>query len=339
MFEKNNAAVCLDFGNFYTKIVVTNRKGELEKTLLIDNTLGYAIPKDQKQIAGFAGYLDEIFTQNKLSRSNIKLAMPEKLASTQIIEIPTLTDVELATSIQWQAQQYIPIPKEDLVLSYQVLFRPEKKDEAITNMRILLVGIHKQDLDNLLAAFQIAGLDASLMETETLSNLRNLSVQTGETAQIILNFGATGLDIAIVRNNEINLVVSHPTGSEMITRSLMTAFNLPKEKAEEYKRAYGINPQHFEGKIAQVITPIAQTIINDIKNTISFYNSKNNLNTLTQLFFSGGGAMMPGFPELLAANFNLEIAPLDVFGNISGAIPEKNHLLYSVAVGLAKKND
>lgn len=339
MFEKNDAAVCLDFGNFYTKIVVTNRKGELEKTILVDNTLGYAIPKDQKQVAGFAGYLEEIFTQNKLSRSNIRLAMPEKLASTQIIEIPTLTDVELATSIQWQAQQYIPIPKEDLVLSYQVLFRPEKKDEAITNMRVLLVGIHKQDLDNLLAAFQIAGLDASLMETETLATLRNLSLQSTDSASIVLNLGATGLDITIVRNNEINLVVSHQTGSETITRALMAAFNLPKEKAEEYKRTYGINPQHFEGKIAQVIAPVAQTMINDIKNTISFYNSKSSLNTLTQLFFAGGGSLMPGFPELLATNFNLEVAPLNIFGNITGNIPEKNHLLYPVAIGLAKKND
>lgn len=338
MFEKSNsAAVSLDLGTFYTKVAVTNRKGELEKAFFVDNTLGFAIPKDQKQVAGFAGYLEEIFTQNKLARSNVRLAMPEKLASTQIIEIPTLTDVELATSIQWQAQQYIPIPRDDLVLSHQVLFRPEKKDEAITNMRVLLVGIHKQDLDNILAAFKIVGIDASLMETETIASLRHLPGLGGESAQMIMNLGANGMDLSVVRNNELNLAISHQTGSELITKALMTAFNLPKEKAEEYKRTYGIDPKHFEGKIAQVIAPVAQTIINDIKNTIAFYNGKNSLNTISRVLFAGGGAMMPGFPELLATNFNLEVAPLDIFSGITGNIPEKDHLLYPVVIGLAKK--
>ncbi len=337
MFENNASTVCLDFGSFYAKVAVTNRKGELEKAFFVDNTLGFSIPKDQKQVAGFAGYLEDIFTQNKLSRSNVRLAMPEKLASTQIIEIPTLTDVELATSVQWQAQQYIPIPKEDLVLSHQVLFRPEKKDEGIVNMRVLLVGIHKQDLDNILSAFKIVGIDASLMETETIASLRHLTSIGGESAQMMMNFGASGLDLAVIRGTELGAVISHQTGSDMITKALMTAFNLPKDKAEEYKRQYGIDPQHFEGKIAQVIAPIAQTIITDIKNTIAFYNSKNSLNTVSRLIFAGGGSMMPGFPELLATNFNLEIAPVDVFNNISGNIPQKDQLLYPVVVGLAKK--
>lgn len=331
------SGVCLDLGSALTKIAITDKKGDLERTLITTNTIGFSIPKDRQQINSFANYLNDIFTQNKIPRTNVRLAMPEKFTSTQIVEIPTLTDVELATSIQWQAQQYIPIPKDDLALSYQVLYRPEKKDEAVTNMRVLLIGIHKQDLDNILEGLKIAGLEANLMETETIATLRNLPMQMGESAQMAINFGASGVDLTIVKNNELNLAISHPNGSDMITRALMTAFNLPKDKAEEYKKAYGIDPKHFDGKIARVIQPLVQTIISDIQNTITFYNNKNNLNTLTRLYFAGGGAMMPGFPEVLAANFNLEIAPLDIFANIQGNIPEKDHLLYPVAIGLAKK--
>ena len=47
--------------------------------------------------------------------------------------------------------------------------------------------------------------------------------------------------------------------------------------------------------------------------------------------------MMPGFPELLATNLNLEIAPLEIFSNLNGNIPAKDHLLYPVVAGLAKK--
>ena len=337
MFESQNSTACLDLGSSLTKIAIVNKKQELEKTLVVENVLGFSVPNDQKQVAAFASYLEDIFTQHKLPRIGLRLAMPEKLTSTQIIDIPTLTDVELATSIQWQAQQYIPIPKEDLVLSYQVLFRPEKKDEAVTNMRVLLIGIHRQNRDHLLAACKIAGVEPSLLETETISTLRHLLQQTGESTQMVINFGASGLDLAIVKNNELNLSIAHQNGSEMITKSLMTAFNLPRDKAEEYKKAYGIDKRHFDGKIAKAIEPIAQMIISDIKNTVAFYNSKNNLSHITHIYFAGGGSMMPGFPELLAVNFNLEINPLGIFSNIGGNIPEKDHLLYPIAVGLAKK--
>ena len=250
MFEAQNAAVCLDLGAALTKVIVTDKKGEVEKALVVNNTIGFSIPNDQKQVTTFANYLGELFSQHHLPHTNLRLSMPEKYVSTQVIEIPTLTDVELATSIQWQAQQYIPIPQDDLVLSYQLLFRPEKKDEAVTNMRVLLVGIRKQNLNNILDALKMAGLESALLETETISSLRNLSIQPKDSAQILLNFGATGIDLAIVKNNELNLAVSHQNGSEMITKSLMTAFNLPHDKAEEYKKTYGIDPKHFDGKIA-----------------------------------------------------------------------------------------
>ncbi len=337
MSSKIPAAVNIDLGSFYTKVATVNRRGELEKILLIDNTLGFDIPKDRNQVEGFAGYLNEIFTTYKLPRNNVKIALPEKYASTQVIEIPTLTDVELATSIQWQAQQYLPIPKDDLVLSYQVVFRPEKKDEAVTNMRVLLVGMRQSDLTNLLEAFAQANLDATMMETSTLANLRNLSLQPNQTSVMLLDFGANNLNLGVIHNNEIALSLSHPNGSELISKALMNTFNLPKEKAEEYKINYGLDANHFEGKIAQALTPIMQALLNDLNNTLTFYNNKNTLSPISKIFFCGGGALMPGFSEFLRLNLNLEIAPVEVFSNITGNIPKDNHLIYSPSLGLAKK--
>jgi type IV pilus assembly protein PilM len=265
------------------------------------------------------------------------LSLPERSVSTQVIDIPTLTDAELATSISWQAQQYIPIPKEDLLLNYQVLFRPEKKDAAVQNMRVLLAGVNRNDTDRLTAAYRQAGLEPAVMETESISVLRHLTADDANTAVMILNFGASGLGLTVVKNNELALAISHQTGSNMITKALMSTFNLPVEKAEEYKKAYGIDSRHAEGKIANAIVPVAQNILSDIKNTLTFYNNKNNLQAISRLYICGGGSLMPGFPELLAANLNLEVIQLNIFNELTGNVPQEDQLLYPVAAGLTKR--
>lgn len=330
--------VAVDLGSSKIKIVVTGTQGEITKTLVLPNPLGYSVPTKTTQIEPLVAFLKDTFDQNHLPKTNLALSMPEHFVSTQVISIPTLTDSELASSINWQAQQYIPIPAEELILNYQVLFRPDKKDSATKEMRVLLAGIKKDDFNYLTSTYKQAGLTPTVLETETISALRHLpETLTDDSSSMILNFGASGIDLIIVRGTEIAMSISHQTGSTMITKALMNTFNLPFEKAEEYKQLYGIDARHAEGKIAQAIVPIIQTILGDIKNTLSFYNGKNPIQPINRLFIGGGGSLMPGFPELLAANLNLEILPLDVFAGFSGELPDKDQLLYIVAGGLAKR--
>lgn len=336
--SSNNDIVAVDLGSNLIKVLVTDKTGQITKSVVANNTMGLSVPSNETEVSNLANCLIDVFNQNNLPTRNIYLSMPERYTSTQVIDIPALTDAELATSVVWQAQQYIPIPKEELALNYQVLYRPEKQTEAVENMRVLLVGINQKNLDNLVNAYKRANLEPTVLESETISTMRNLGQESGNITSMIINFGASGLNIAVIRNNELSLAISHQTGSAMITQALMTTFNLPLDKAEEYKRNYGINPKFFEGKIAKAIAPIAQTILNDIRSTISFYNNKNTLQTVSKIYLCGGGVLMPGFSELLAANLNLEIIPLNVFANLTGNIPQESQLLYPIATGLLKRN-
>ncbi|MBQ6436364.1 pilus assembly protein PilM [bacterium] len=336
--NQNKKAVAVDLGSNQIKVVVTDKSGSITQTVIAHNPLGYGLPLKTPQIEPLAELLKNIFAENKLPKQNLYIAMPEKHVSTQVISIPTLTDSELASSINWQAQQYIPIPKEELVLNYQVLYRPDKKDTAVKEMRVLLTGINKTHLNNLTATYRQAGLEPTVLETESIATLRHLHIDNQDSASMIVNLGASGMDLIVVKGSEIDMAISHQTGSDMITKAIMSTFNLNHDQAEQYKKAYGIDPRQAEGKIAQAIVPVAQIILGDIKNTIAFYNRKNPLRTLSRVYICGGGSLMPSFPELLATNLNLEIVPLDIFADLTGEIPQKDQLLFPVASGLIKRN-
>ena len=333
----NKETTAIDLGSAYVKIAVTDKNGQITQTVIAANPLGFAVPTKNTQIEPLANLLKNIFLEYKLPRRNVALAMSEKFVSTEVIEIPYLTDSELASSINWQAQQYIPIPQEELVLNYQVLFRPDKKDAGSQNMRVLLVGINRTNVNNLIAAYKQAGLEPTVMETESLATLRHYQNDDPNSSAMIVNFGASGMDLTLLHDNEIAYVISHQTGSDMITKALMSTFNLTHDKADEYKMAYGIDSSFAQGRIAQAIVPIAQTILTDIKNTLTFYNNKNVANPVKSLILTGGGVQMPGFKELLSVNLNTPAVILDTFANLNGQIPENNHAMFPVATGLIKR--
>lgn len=330
-------SVCVDLGSNLIKVIVANRKGVIVQTAIAANPLGFSIPLKPNQVETLSSLLKQVFDEHKLPKKNLRLAMPEHYVATQVIEIPTLTDAELASSVHWQAQQYIPIPKEELSLNYQVLYRPEKKDLTAQNMRVLLVGINQQHLNSLVAAYNKAGLECSVLETESVAMLRNLKTISDDSSCMIINFGANQMDLTVVRSGELAMVISHQTGSEMITKALINAFNLPVDKAEEYKKNYGFDAQQVDGKIANAIVPVAQIMLSNIKNTISFYNEKNSLQAINQIYTCGGGSLVPGFNQLLNANLNLPVESLDVFSGLTGAIPTQDQAMFAVAAGLAKR--
>ena len=221
--------VAIDLGSSHFKAIVTDKQGMISQTIIEANPLEYNIPTQPTQLEGFAQVLRDFFGRNKLPKRNIALAMPERFVSTQVISIPALTDSELASSISWQAKQYIPIPEEELVLTYNVLYRPDKKDAGTKEMRVLLEGINNNNLQSLTTAFRQAGLEPTVLETESLATVRHFHINNEEESSMIVNFGANGMDIIVMRGNEMAMAISHQTGSGMITKALMNTFSLTFE--------------------------------------------------------------------------------------------------------------
>ena len=337
LMDTANEVVSIDLGASLVKLIVTDKKGAVVRAVVVPNRLGFSIPQETVQIERLKDLINSIFKEHNLPKRGARLTLPESAVVTQVVSVPHLTDAELASSIAWQAEQYIPIPKEELELEYQVLYRPDKQNEQVENMRVLLIGIRRNLLNNFLAAFRGAGVEATLLETETVSLLRDLALPVNSPVTMVANFGASGMTVSVVRNGELTMAVNHGDGGDLMTKALMNTFNLPSDKAEGYKIAYGLQRGVFEEKIYNALLPIANIFLTDIKNSMAFFSTLDSLSVIERLIIAGGPAQMPGLMEFLMENLNLEIMPAAPFYGLEGNLPVDNLLLYPVVAGLAKK--
>lgn len=328
-------ALALDIGSYSIK-GVSGKPGKnpiIERTTEIANTVGVALPADDVQAGKMAELLNNLIEDHKFPRGDVRLSLPESIVSTKIIQLPVLSDAELASAIGWQAEQHIPIPKEELALQYKVLHRPSRKEKQAM-MRVLLIGTKKSSVERYTNMFLSMGIEPTILETQILSIIRNLQFEENEPTTMIVHFGASTLDMSIIHNGELQFVFSHPSGGLLLTKSLQQSINLDLQQAEQYKRTYGLNEGQFEGKVRNALLPAVQNLTLEIQKSARYFTNQNPKSTLQRIVLSGGSAQLPGLVEHVTQALGVEVLLSSPFVTAKGEIPTDNQLAYSVCMGL-----
>ena len=272
----------------------------------------------------------------------VNVALPENQVYTKVLDMPVLSDRELASAIYWEAEQYIPVSLTNITLVWNVLKRPEHPG-ATDKMQVLMVGAPTMLVNKYKKVIAMAGFEINSMETEILATLRSLVLDETFPTSLIVNIGAVSTSFAIVRNGIMVFTYSMSVGGAAINRAIATDFGLSPQQAEEYKRVYGVSGKSLGGKIGKATEPILNSILEEIKKSIAFYSQKyKDDSPIRQIILSGGTAKLPGIELFFANNSGIETAianpwkvlasqqmPKDILDNASD---------YTIAVGLAMKD-
>ncbi|HWY79698.1 MAG TPA: type IV pilus assembly protein PilM [Candidatus Sulfotelmatobacter sp.] len=335
----------LDIGTTAIKVAWLNRNNStisyISSLLLATPVQGMQSesPFDQQEMAQV---INKLVIDAKITTNNVNISLPESHAFTKIIEMPVISDRELANAIYWEAEQYIPMPLESVTLAWSKL-RDFKNSLSEDKMQVLLVAAPKDLIKRYQAILDLAGLTIVSIETEILAVIRGLSPNQKSLTSLIVNIGATSTTLGIVQNGFLVFNYSVPLGGNALTRAIASDFGLQPSQAEEYKCVYGLSDKNFGGKIRKAIEPVLAALMTEVKKAVTYYTEKyKNEFPISQLLLTGGGASLPGLTVYFAQNLGIEAVlanPWKIL-NVQG-VPqevESKGPAYSVAVGLALKD-
>ncbi|MDO8620796.1 MAG: type IV pilus assembly protein PilM [Candidatus Levybacteria bacterium] len=347
----SNSSFGLDIGVTNTRAVWLDyaKEGFLLKASAIAPTPPKSVlsesPLDQEEMAQA---IRNVVDKAKITVRNVNIAFPENQVYTKVIDMPVLSDKELAFGIYWEAEQYIPVPLSTITLVWSVLKKPQKIEVGSTEkMQVLMVGAPTALINKYQKILSMAGLNIVSIETEILSAIRALvpfkaNVNIVPPTTVIISIGAVSTSLAIIKEGILVFTYSIPIGGIAINRAIESDFGLTLPQAEEYKKTYGFSKEGVGGKIGKSIEPILTSIAAEVKKSLAFYAQKyNNQSPIQQILLSGGTAKLPGIDLFFAQDTGIETAignpwkvltsqevPKDIIDQASD---------YSVAVGLAMK--
>ena len=136
--------------------------------------------------------------------------------------------------------------------------------------------------------------------------------------------------------------VRNKTSEYIDTKSIMNSLNIDRDRAEQFKRDFGLASAAEGQQIPKTIEFIIGSIINEARYCLNLYQGQGERG-VEKVILSGGSAFLPHLPSYLSRVLNLKVFIGDPWARVVYPTELKSSLQeigprFAVAIGLAMRN-
>jgi type IV pilus assembly protein PilM len=347
LFSRSKQAVGLDIGSSALKAVelrparkegfelVSLGMEELPQDCIVDGVIISKLPVSDA--------INRIFTQQAIKNGRINTSISGHSVIVKKIALPVQSDEELAESIRWEAEQYIPFDISDVNLDYQVL----GENIGTGNLDILLVAVKKDKIIDYTSVIKMAGKNPTLVDVDAfaLQNAYEINYEpTSKNTVALLDIGASTMTINIVSGTDFLFTRDVGVAGHQYTEFLQKEFNLSFSQAQALKHGEPLENLK-SADTAPVIESVTELICMEIQKTYDFFKSTTTVDHIDQMIVSGGAAHTPGLIETLARKFEIPTEKFNAFKKINfdpkrfpSSLIADRAPDFAIAVGLALRS-
>jgi type IV pilus assembly protein PilM len=268
--------------------------------------------------AAVADAIRRLFDTNKIQTKEVCASLSGNAVIVKKITLPVMTDAELAESIYWEAEQYIPFDIQDVNLDYQIL-DPGDAANGKATMEVLLVAAKKEKIADYTGVIEQAGRSAVVVDVDAFALQNAFEVNYGiEPGQVVvlLNAGASATNINILQGDQSVFTRDISIGGNAYTEALQKELNLPFEEADRLKRGEPVDGVTFEDA-RPVLRAVSENVMLEIQKTFDFFKATAASDRIDRIIVSGGAAKEEGFLEMLPDRFETPVELFDPFKTVA----------------------
>jgi type IV pilus assembly protein PilM len=288
-------------------------------------------------------------------KSELKVAFALPVSQSFITELtlPPMSPEEIEKSIEFQAKQHIPVPLEQVYLSWQMIEEPEKKmsneengeqngmvetkEKIQPKTKILLAAAPKDIIARYQSIAKNLNLNLKGLEIETFALAR--SCVADNDSYLIVDIGAVNTNMTIVENGYLHLNRNLDFGGDSFTAAIAKHLNIEWDRAEKIKKEQGLLSEGGEKELTEVLYPLIDKMITEVDRVVSTYQLRENRD-IREIILSGGTGQLKGLKEYFESKSGYPVKIADPWLKISYPEILKNNLKkigtsFAVASGLA----
>ena len=343
-FGKAKAVVGLDIGSSAVKAVELKPSGKGFKVTAFaiepvppDSIVDGAIIDG----TAVADAIRRLFENKAFKTKEVAASLSGNAVIVKKISLPVMTEAELAESIYWEAEQYIPFDIQDVNLDYQILDAGRGADSKGT-MDVLLVAAKKEKIADYLGVITQAGRTAVVVDVDAFALQNAYEANYGLEPQsviVLLNAGASAININILAGEQSVFTRDISSGGNAYTEAVQKELNLPFESAELLKKGEVVDGVTFD-EVKPVLHAMTENVLLEIQKTFDFFKATASSDRIDRIVLSGGASRVDGFAQALEERFGAPVETFDPFRKIAfeaklGITDPASLATAAVAVGLA----
>jgi type IV pilus assembly protein PilM len=320
VFRRAKALVGLDIGSSAVKAVELKASGKTYKVtgfgtepLPPDSIVDGAIIDG----AAVADAIRRLFDGRNIKTKDVAASLSGNAVIVKKISLPIMSEGELAESIYWEAEQYIPFDIQDVNLDYQILDRGDAASGKGT-MDVLLVAAKKEKIADYTGVIAQAGRTAVVVDVDAFALQNAYEVNygvDGHAVIVLLNAGASATNINILQGDQSVFTRDISIGGNAYTEALQRELNLPFETADALKRGLPVDGVTYEDA-RPVLRAVTENVMLEIQKTFDFFKATAASDKIDRIMLSGGASRAEGFTEMLGERFEAPVEPFDPFKKV-----------------------
>lgn len=324
----------IDIGSSSIKIVeLKNEKGrpKLVTYGYADQASGILKSETKESKESIVKAIQLVREKSRTKSNRVVAALPSYTVFSSIIALPEMPKKELEEAVQWEAKKFVPMPIEEMILDWKILENLDEFGRAsiasqdnphtgngqseakVTTqgqkqLKILITAAPKKLVSKYVEIFKMAQLQLVSLETESFALERAL-VGNDKSPILLIDIGATATNIVVVVASVPLINRSIDLGGKTITQSLAGSLNIDQNRAEQFKRDFGLAAGQAQGgpqQIPQRIEFMVNSVINEVKYVIDLYQSQTQ-KPLEKVILAGGSAWLPNLSDYLAQALQLKV--------------------------------
>jgi type IV pilus assembly protein PilM len=305
--------------------------------LPLDSNMALSDSKvDQQKLAQT---IKEFIHQTGISSKNVAVNLPSHRVFTTVIDLDRMSPAEMAKSINYQAESFIPTPPSESKIDWAIIGDSPADAKKV---EVLLSSVPNEFIEKRLDMLENIGLNVIAFEPDSLALTRAVIPADVMTPQMILDIGNKATDLVIAMNGAPHLSRAIPTGSEAIIRAAVQNLHIDPKQAEQFVLKFGLGKDKLEGQVYNAIIGTIDALMSEIEKSIKFFIGRYPNAKLERIIVTGGASSLPEFPLYIANRFGISVEIGNAWRNVSFPASKQNELLassshFAVAVGLAER--
>jgi len=339
-FIKPQTGFGLDISSSSVKLWEFERKG---KGLSVKGYSALALPKGLVNAdmitdrATFAHIFKQAIEKPVFGHFSSKYAvvnLPETKSFVRVIQIPRMSEIEAESAIPFEAENFIPMPIDQVYLDWQ------KLSEEGDKINILIIASPKDFVDGYLGALEKSGIIPMALEVESQSCHRALTSPLKKETVLIVDMAESRSSLIMVEEGNLQFTSTIPIAGNTFTDAIAKSLGVSGAKAEMVKTRVGVANTTQYPNIKTALIPILTNLGEEIKNILKFHNEHSE-KQVSKIILTGGTARLQHLDEYLNTELGLTGTtcvvgnPWENIANVEDPpLDPGESLSYTTAIGL-----
>ena len=338
--------LALDIGA--SKVVLAEfragKSGPLELTNYgIDTVIGDH-DSETERMAYIASAIRSLMQEKGIAAAPLLMTISGQAVFPRFVKLPPVTRDKVKQIIQYEAEQNVPFPIDEVVWDYQLIGGTDGE------MNVMLVAVKVENVKRLTDCVVSADLEPEIVDVAPMALYNTVRFNYPELTEcaMVLDIGARSSNLIFIEDNRI-FSRSIPVAGNAITQEIMKEFEVSFEEAEGLKRELGFvsfggvyaGPEDERAdRISKIVRNVLTRLHAEVNRSINFYRSQQGGSPPAMVLLSGGSSIIPYADTFFQEKLKVEVEYLNPFRQVviaerldSDIVSADMHLL-SEAVGL-----